>query len=111
MDHGPPDPRVIAPGAGRRDHPRVIHRSRRQPAALPARRGMRASWFRGRYAADQQRPADAAGATETPPGETGPTDPAPVEPADSRPAAESPARTADPAPVATVRPVHGHPTF
>ena len=62
-------------GAGRGEHGRVIHRTRRVPPALPARRGMLAPWFRGRGADDGRRtvppapPASPAGPRATDPAE------------------------------------------
>ena len=76
---------------------------------------MRASWFRGRYAPDEQLPAEPAPVTEPRrpwPARTGPlAEPALVEPSDSPPGTRAAQRTTDPASVAPVRPVHGHPTF
>jgi hypothetical protein len=60
-------------GNGRDEHGRVIHRTRRMPPSLPARRGMLAPWFRRRIVADGDRPA--------PPGpEHAPAIPGDVEP-------------------------------
>ncbi len=77
---------------------------------------MRASWFRGRYAPDRQLPAEPAPVTEPRPAVAGPdgpalAEPALVEPSDSPPGARAAPPTTDPASVAPVRPVHGHPTF
>jgi hypothetical protein len=86
--HGP-----LRRGNGRPDDAAVMHRSHRPPATIPARRGMRASWFRDR------------GPTET----EGPVEPA----ADPALDAELLAPEPGPATVVThgIRTAFGHPTF
>jgi hypothetical protein len=80
-------------GNGRPDDAAVMHRSHRPPATIPARRGMRASWFRG------LGPAETEG---------------PVEPA-ADPALDAEVRAPESGPATVVphgiRTAFGHPTF
>ncbi|MCU0477222.1 MAG: hypothetical protein MUE92_00500 [Chloroflexi bacterium] len=81
----------------------MIHRSQRRAPTFPARRGMRAAWFRGRHPAEGEASAaqEQAGSVEA----TAPTDAPAAPPA-------PPATSAGSSPVMPpVRPVHGHPTF
>ena len=83
--HGP-----LRRGNGRGDDAAVIRRAHRPPATLPARRGMRASWFRGRAPHEPELPDENR-----------------VQPP---PDAEAPDPTPGPV-VPLVRPAFGHPTF
>jgi hypothetical protein len=101
-----PDGRGIAAGGDRRDDPRVIHRSRRHLATLPARRGMRASWLRRRMPDEMDAGAEAAARPAAPAG----------EPAEGSPAPGSPGSPGDGEPAASTMPAvarapFGHPTF
>jgi len=94
---------------GAQEHPRVIRRSHRRAPTFPARRGMRAAWFRGRHPADGQGSAaeEQAGSVEA----AAPTD-SPAAPAAPPAPPAPPATPAGGSPVMPpVRPVHGHPTF
>jgi hypothetical protein len=96
--HGP-----LRRGNDERDDRPVIHRSQRRAPTFPARRGMRAAWFRGRHPAEGEASAaqEQAGSVEA----TAPTDAPAAPPA-------PPATSAGSSPVMPpVRPVHGHPTF
>jgi hypothetical protein len=80
-------------GNGRPDDAAVMHRSHRRPATIPARRGMRASWFRSLTPAETE---------------------VPVEPA-AEPALDAEVRAPEPGPATVVphgtRTAFGHPTF
>jgi hypothetical protein len=80
-------------GNGPADHAAVTHRAHRPPATVPARRGMRSAWFRGRAPAETEM-------TDTP---------------DAPPAPETEERAPDTAPPAIgqpgIRTAFSHPTF
>lgn len=84
--------------------PAVHHRAHRPPATIPARRGMRASWFRGR--APHELEDELTGAGRTAPDDTA------LDPAEEA-AALPPAAPAAPAPATApaARAGFGHPTF
>jgi len=69
--HGP-----LRPGDSASDDAAVTHRAHRPPATVPARRGMRSAWFRGR-APDETETSDTPDAPPAPGTEERPTDPAP----------------------------------
>ena len=50
--HGP-----LRRGNGAADDATVTHRAHRPPATVPARRGMRSAWFRGRAPTEPEMPA------------------------------------------------------
>jgi len=83
--HGP-----LRRGNGRGDDAAVADRAHRPPATFPARRGMRASWFRGRPRQEPEVPAE-DGVHTPPDGAVADPPPRPVVP--------------------PVRPPFGHPTF
>jgi hypothetical protein len=94
-------------GIGAADDSGMLHRTHRRPATLPARRGMRTPWFRGRATDDGDRPQDpdAVG----PPDAAAPSDAAADGMAGEAADAEM---SVDPAPVVTpARPAFGHPIF
>jgi hypothetical protein len=63
-------------GNGRLDDATVTDRAHRPPATIPARRGMRTSWFRGRAPAELEVP-DVPDAPSAPDADVRAPDPAP----------------------------------
>jgi hypothetical protein len=80
-------------GNGRPDDAAVTHRAHRPPATVPARRGMRTAWFRGRTPNEAEVPVEPA--VEPPPDAGAP----------------SPDPGSAPMLPPAVRPAFGHPTF
>jgi hypothetical protein len=80
-------------GNAEADDATVTHRAHRLPATIPARRGMRTSWFRGR----------APAATEVAAGH------AADSALDARVPAPDPGRPSGA--LSSIRPAFGHPTF